>query len=575
MKKALYITTISVFFAVVAKAQTEKKDTLFTRDVNIVRAYTPVIKDAGKINSQPAVEESEMKKSEVNYATWSSPLTTDFDLQTLPSATLKKMTEQKELREGYATIGAGNYTSFLGNLYVPILRKEDYRLDFSLQHLSTFGKVKLDDKSNVKAENMTNSAQLSFNKNFIKVDLFSEFNFNRNDFNYYGLDSLKANNLYTLPSGKTVKGSDLILDKDAHTFVDFKLGIVSRPKIGGIDYAISTKYALTSTSSDLNESHITTEGYVKTGSKVDEFGLNMGLDNLFYNKPDTTAALFKNVTDELDSYAVFRLAPYYQLKDENWDVKFGFKTFYSFNKGKPACASPDITGKIALIPELFYLYGGLTGDLKINSMQSIFMENQYFRPDGHVSDTYTPIDAYAGLKVKIFDGLVFNGFIGYKYINNQYFFVNHTIASATYDNTFNVVYDEVGLFNTGGSLTYNWDKKLNILLKGTYDKYSLDKLTYAWQTPEWKINLDASYKINEDVTVSLNALALGKRYAFNDNNAISLDPVFDLSLNGVYEYNSWVSIFLKLNNLLAQNYQTWYGYNTHLFNAMAGVTISF
>lgn len=571
MKKILYSIAIAIS-ATSVYGQTDQ-DTTFSRNVNIIREYLPTINDAGKINTLPRIEEIENRKTDINYSTWASPLNSTFNLQTLPAATLKKIKQNRALREGYARIGGGNYLSFLGDIYLPVLRGESYQLDFYAKHLSAFGEVKQTDSTKTQAKNMMNSAQLAFTKNFYSINLLSELNYHRNDFNYYGKDTLNqyAESVFTL--------DDLKPEKDAIQFFDFKLGIVSKPKLGGMNYAISSKYALTNTNSGLNESQITTKGYLKSNMEQNEYGINIALDNLLYAKSDSTPLLFNDINRKLENYSVLELSPYYTIEEKTWNLRIGLKSYFSFNKGQAAYAAPDLVGNLTIIRDLFYLYGALGGDVKINSMQNILKENRYMRPDILIEDTYTPLDANAGIKIKFFDQLVLNGFIGYKYINNQYFFVNRNMLNTGwtgYNNTFDVVYDEVGVFNTGASINYNLNKKIDFLLKGIYNSWNMDELQYAFHKPEWQIDFDAAYKINEDIQISFNSHVLGKRYALGiEGNSVELKPIFDCSISGMYEYNSWISAFVKINNLLAQNYEIWNGYNSHGFNALAGVMFSF
>jgi hypothetical protein len=382
-----------------------------------------------------------------------------------------------------------------------------------------------------------------------------------------------------LSTGRLVQGNNLTLGKDAHNMFDVALGIASRPKPKGINYAVSSRYELTGTRSHLTENHIETKGFVSANWDIDELGMNLSLDNLFYNNPSATDLLFTTVIDELDSYSVLSFKPFYKFRREIWNLQLGFNVFFSFNKGKAVCLTPNVKGEVALVRDLFYLYGGVVGDYTTNSMRNIFNENEYLRPDVHVDQTYTPIDAFAGVKVKMFDYLILNAFLGYKYIDNQYFYVNHLIDSPNYylyDNTFDVVIDDAGVFNTGASITYNWNQSLSILLKGVYNNWNVGSQEYAWHKPAWQLDLDVSYKINKDISVSANAFALGKRYARGYmNEAVKLKPIFDLSLSGTYEYTSWLSFFLNVNNIFAQRYQLWYGYNSHRFNAMAGAVFSF
>jgi len=566
MKKLIVILFAAAsLFA--ANAQ-EKNDSL-VREVNIVRTYIPEIQDAGKINTLPNIEKPEViSPKNLKYSTWSSPLSTSFDLQTLPSATLKKMRAPHDFREGYAKIGAGNHLSFLGDIYVPLLKAPDYRLDFATKHLSTFGKMwrlNNDKKEKVKAQDLHNSGQLIFNKNFYKMDLFSEINYYRHDFNYYGL------------SLEEFIDKDLPMGKEAHTFFDVSAGIASRKLSADFTYLAKIKYEMAQTKTGLTENHILTNAdFAYKLLSGDMLGLNISLDNLIYNSPKATEKLFNDVGNQFDNYTVLGLNPYYKLQKEIWYVKLGLKSFFA-SKGKAANVAPDITGQVALVPEILYLYAGLTGDYKICTMQNLLKENQYLRPDIKTENTYTPLNAYGGLKVKLFNYLIFNGFAGYQYINNQYFYINHRITDfALYDNTFDIVIDEARLFNAGASFTYNYKQKISALLKGTYNRWTTTELPFAWHKPDWELDFNFTYKINDDIRLSANAFALGKRKVLGyENDVTELKPLVDLNLSGVYEYTSWVSFFLNLNNLLNQSNQIWYGYNLHRFNFMAGAMFSF
>ncbi|MDR0873838.1 MAG: hypothetical protein LBN27_10320 [Prevotellaceae bacterium] len=568
MKKIAYISAL-LLLAITANAQ-EKNDSL-VREVNVVRTYIPEIQDAGKINTLPDIEKPEVIPAKnLKYSTWSAPLATSFDLQTLPSATLRKMRAPKEFREGYAKIGAGNYLSFLGDIYVPILKAPDYRLDFATKHLSNFGKVRLDNGQRKKAQDLRNSGQLAFSKSFFKMDLFSEVNFYRHDFNYYGQDLTDL--------APALRDSVAPMGKEAHTFFDVSVGVASRDLSADFQYTAAIKYELAHTKTGLNEHHIQTIGNLSYAlSEPHLIGVNLSLDNMIYNSPDTLGTLFQNVGDRFTNYTVFGINPYYKLQKDIWDIKLGLKANFA-SRGKAVSVSPDIAGQVALVPEIFYLYAGLGGDYEVNTLNKTLKENQYVRPDVLRENTRTPLNAYGGLKFKVFNYLIFNGFAGYKFIDNQYFYVNHRSEtdSAYYDNTFDIVVDEANLFYAGASLTYNYKQKVSALLKGTYNNWKTTDQTYAWHKPDWELNFDLSYKINDDIRVSANAFALGKRYALGyDNKAVKLKPLFDLSLSGTYEYSSWVSFFLNLNNLLYQNNQIWYGYNLHKFNFMAGATFSF
>ncbi len=572
----------TLFFASLSAQNVEfsANDTVFTRDIDIIREYTPTIKDAGKINTLPKIDtDGQIKKTEVNYASWTSPLeSSQFDLSLLPSATLKRIRQQRLLREGYARIGAGNYTSFVRDLYTPIIRRNDMIFDVLLNHQSSFGKVRLENDEKVRAKNMINSYAFGFDKNFIPLMLTINASYARNDFNYYGLDSLKNDRIYTL-DGNEILGQDLRPrhNRDAHNFFTFDAGIISNKRISPIDYAVNLGYDLTKTYTGLAENMFDIEGKINCEQKKYDVGGILKFESVFYNSPDSNNCFFRNITDEFDNYSILRIAPYYRIKGETWHIKLGFKSAFTFNRKPSVAFSPDINAKVAIVRDVFYFYADVTGDLKNNTMKSIFNENKYFRPDNHTENTYCPIDATVGFKTKIYSDLIFNISGGYKMLQDAHFFVNNTdTLNHYYDNTFSYVTDNVNLFTAGAAFTYNWQKRVEVMLEGNYYHWVLDKQPEAWNCPKWKVTLDATYRITDDIKVTLDAFMYGARYARGfENSAVKMKPVFDINVEGVYELNSWLAFFAKFNNVIAQNYQIWYGYNSQRFNFMAGMVFSF
>jgi len=581
--RKIILPLCATLFVPVVSAQSVDADTVFTRDIDIVREYTPKIKDAGKINTLPKPEVSEQpSKVEVNYDSWTTPLeSAQFDLRQLPAATIKKIRQQQYLREGYARIGAGNYTSFLGDFYAPIVRKNDMLFDVFYNHLSSFGKVKLDNDEKVRAKNMTNSLALGFEKNFVPLQFSLDASYARNDFNYYGLDSLKNDVLYG-DEENAVVGVDLRPrhNRDAHNFFSFSAGIVSNKRVAAIDYYANAGYDLTKTYTGLSEHWMNISGGLNRSRDRYDIGSDFKFEGVVYNSPAANGPFFSNMPEEqFDSYGILRVAPFYRIKGETWHVKIGFKGAFTFNREPSVAFSPDVDAKVALVRDIFYFYANVTGDLKNNTMKRVFEENRYFRPDCQVENTYVPIDASIGFKTKIYNDLIFNVSAGYKMLQDDYFFVNHadTVNNFyAYDNTFSFVKDNVNLLTAGAALAYNWQKRVEVMLEGNYYHWALDEQAKAWHRPDWKIDLSATYRVNDDIRLALNAYMYGARYAKGaDEKAVKLDPVFDINLEGVYELNSWLSFYAKLNNILAQNYHIWYGYNSQRFNFMAGMVLSF
>ena len=54
-----------------------------------------------------------------------------------------------------------------------------------------------------------------------------------------------------------------------------------------------------------------------------------------------------------------------------------------------------------------------------------------------------------------------------------------------------------------------------------------------------------------------------------------MDNINELNLTGAYTLNDTFGLYLKLNNVLCQKYELYYGYPMQNFSAMIGVNINF
>jgi outer membrane cobalamin receptor len=54
-----------------------------------------------------------------------------------------------------------------------------------------------------------------------------------------------------------------------------------------------------------------------------------------------------------------------------------------------------------------------------------------------------------------------------------------------------------------------------------------------------------------------------------------MNPKVDINLGAAYSYNNWFTAFVKVNNLINNKYQDFYGYDVQGFNVLGGVSFSF
>src|SRR5690554_4028949 len=133
-----FIITIGLFnFSLFSQ---EKE--LGTEVVNIVKPYTPAISDAFKVKETPSLLDStNLQKKEVEYSIFSVPVASTFTPAKGKAANVDKAKREK-FYDNYATLGLGNYTTILGELYSNFEISRTDNAGFFFRHNSSQGDIK-------------------------------------------------------------------------------------------------------------------------------------------------------------------------------------------------------------------------------------------------------------------------------------------------------------------------------------------------------------------------------------------------------------------------------------------------
>lgn len=561
------------------------------RNVTVEREFQPVIQDAGKINRLPEVLNINISKERVEYADFQQLISLDKGFK--PLSAVEVIHQRKPpSRDALIRLGMGNYWNTLGNIVIPLVRTNKTRMDLVADHIGTFGE---------KRHSISNGS-FRFNHLFPQYDLYAGMGVRHDYFNYYGSSFFEngdtANlNLFaaSMPglnpiyreqrleritrSPQDVLLSDLVNAPHFDVLWRFNVhaGLRSLPGEIAHRYAAEVSYDLFSSQNGLQENILRLAyGFDRELSRG-RYGISFDLQNMFYRRNNLPAINF------WDFYAVFSMNPYYLLETEHWFVRAGFKTTFSFIHGRPFSPSPDITAELKVLPERLSVYGGLTGDYRVSTLSRMYDENPYVFPDLRVKDTYIPLQATLGFKVKVHDNMLIDAFMDYRTIKDQYFFVNKEyktnelvgVGQTLFTNRFNAIYSDANLFRFGVRTNYNFRNTVNIQVKGTYNGWSVATENFAWMKPALQGELHADWKVNQHITLSSKLYVDGPKYAKLGDLAFRHDPMADLNFGMVYAFNRTFSLFGKLNNVLNNRYQHYYGYKVQGINFLAGGTIAF
>ncbi len=589
MKRIVFnIALLSAFSIVSAQNASDSTntasatDTTIKRNIEVVRDYTPVIKEAGKINTMPELKDVNTKKIEVDYKVWTSTYKPKTDIIPSLDYALASQEENKYSREGFLRLGGGNYKSFLGELYTPIYNSDVALFDFYLKHNSSFGNVTLKkDNYDVLSNDVLskglyndNKARISFLRSIRirEISAFGEFGYNR--FNYYGLNSdmISFSEQNKDKEEPEYKNDD---QKNSHLTAALNFRFRSKDYIEQWKYDLQTNWRLLKTHFDVAENTIFTDLTASYRMQESILSLKFQMYNVFVSTPENGSIDFSKAQN-FNNFTVLKFNPYYSFISEVGRLNLGLKASFGINQGKNTAFSPDITGQVRVIDNIWYVYAGVTGDYKVNTLRSLANENIYLSPDARPEDTYIPLDIYLGTKLNIGKSVNTDIHIGYKIINNQYFYVNKSDSTGM-KNTFDVVYDKnVGQFNCGAAVNYNFREKVDFSFKIGYNKWSLEKQKEAWMLPAAQIGLGVSYVPTDYLRFNINYdLEAGRKAKLGKDSSVDLKNFNDISLGANYKLMSFLDVFARFNNILNQRSEFWYGYPSQGFNFLLGLTLTF
>jgi hypothetical protein len=242
---------------------------------------------------------------------------------------------------------------------------------------------------------------------------------------------------------------------------------------------------------------------------------------------------------------------------------------------------PELTADIAIVPSVLAAYAGWTGQLTNNSIWSLKDENPFI-------NTFTNMQAtsenriYAGVKGKITNNVVYNLQAKYRLIDNMVLFYRSPLTYAT-SKGFEVLYDDAQVISLFGEVKFETPIGLDFAGFAQYDNYNMKTFAHAYHLPNLQTGIIASYNWKEKIVLTTNMTYVGERTAFDHSlyeNATTTEyPILkgyvDLRLGAEYRYNSDLSAFINVTNLLSQNYQTWYSYPTQQIRFLMGLTYRF
>ena len=562
MKKVIF--SIIAISAIQVGFSQKKDENIGSEVVNIVKPYTPTISDAFKVKETPVLQdEEEQKKEAIQYNIFSFPVASTFTPAKGKAAGVDK-TEKEKLYNNYATLGFGNYPTINAELFITQNLSRSNYVGGMFRHLSSQGGIKdleLDDKYGNTSLDLTYGVRerdMSWNVDLgVKNQVYNWYglptkNIFFDDATIGGIDSKQSYN--TIALGGKMSFKDGIFKDATMQFKRFSDGFSS----GENRFFIKPDFDFEVMSQK-----------IKADLVVDYVGGSF--------------ARMLDVDSELKySTIIAGIKPSILYQQDDLSVQIGVGVFYATAKingesdGK-IFVYPNVKASYKLVGDILIAYAGAEGSLQQNSYADFVEDNAFISPTISVSPTDNKYDIYAGLKGKLANAVAFNVRASYlnqddkaMFVSNEYNPINANTEGYAYGNSFGIVYDNVKTISLFGELKADFSKNITFGVNATYNSFSTEIESEAWNLPQLKVGTSVDFDINEKWYAGANVFFVGERKdrvtvqddmmafpATFTQQVQNLDSYFDLNAHVGYKYNARLTGFLKGNNLANQQYNRW------------------
>ncbi len=574
--------SIKLFFGLMLPflgwSQGEEKDNLGIQQVTVTKSYSPSLSNVFKIRSKPEVNDSlSKKKLGVNYTFLSLPVISTFVPNKASPLKLQKQ-EATFFYNSYVSGGLGNKSSFLldAAMMLPLDRSQGLGFDFRRSAVSGVeGTLLPSDQSRTTLNLLHQYKTKSLNVN-------SDFRFDRQNHNFYGISEGDRTNFDSSPTDNT----------DAKQHLNY---LSIRSKWQWYESPFSKLYFNTSITTDYFD---TTENILKinTQMRFPLFGKYLEVTPGF----QLVNTDFKTgyYSDEPLSFKEGLTDLEIQFLNIGKKLKFrvGTHAFYALgndNKKSAVFVYPKFELSYSPKSQKMIPFINYQGHYDLNSFTSFSLQNPYVSPTLRLESTEVLHEGKIGFNATPGSGLRFRFAAVYSKSNRHPLFkrlpfdLKSSEVPFRLANTYGIVYDEIekkGL-ETSISLRFNENNKLT--LETRYSDYQSTVEKHAWNLPAIEIDLKGNFRFGQKLFVQFIGNYIGKREVaawdvflnqpLEDalEKTATLSGVFSISSNVTYKLNSSWDVFYEAKVRLGKETARWAHYENHSQLHLVGIRYKF
>lgn len=533
----------------------------------IVRDYRPLLADAVKIRRSPDMTN---KREYMPKLTYGNVPDKKLDINTGLSE-LKIMEtpfiRTRDMYSNYVKLGVGNLGTVLGEAYFAVEDYEDIRFGGFVKHLNQ--------KGNLEDQKFSRQEIGVFGRRVMPTfTVDGVLGYNRFATNFYGIPV-------------DVDGATLNPSREAQTFNDIYLtgeltSNYDPTDEDAVSYSAKIDAYTYSDKFDAKENSFALSGYLNKRVKTFNIGANVGVD------ANTISGAYNPDNNGNINNSVAFANPYISFKGDNYTLQLGANIVSEFGDNSSFNIFPKAEIDFSLVPEYFYIFGGVTGGVQKASYKEFTQINRFLGPQVAIQNMTERLHAYGGIKGNTGATFGWKAKAFYRQLENMPLFANRAEAPFQFDMIYDGDGDEaVKHIGIEGELNIRVSEVVNLGGRLNIDNYTMAYQNEAWHTPALRLVANARFNISEKLYIDAEALFHGQTYArtFEYSGGVPIDtdspvkhtvPSFlDLSAGAEYKATNQLGVFVKANNILNTEYQRFLYYPRLGFNVIGGLNFSF
>lgn len=528
----------------------------------IYNEYTPVLKDANRLQFLPVIIDTIRVNPDFKYNVAPTIFKTSFEPAPINAASVKGEPLAR-LDNGMFKLGIGNYFSPYVEAFYNSKRERNYSVGAFVKHHSAFGTIKNVADQKIFAGYNDNLVK-AYGKKFLrKATVFGDLSFSSDQAYFYGYDP------YMTVEGVVKPRDKAEMEMQRYNRLKADVGFTSNNSAKSrVDFNTLLSYQYFFAFTKDNQHKIDWDLSLSKLVKSNRYGLDAGL---VFNK---------NMTNSVDYTETFLdLNPFFKHYTKVWQIKLGVATTGEFGGDSTIYhIYPDLYIQHN-ISNTIIPYASFKGNIQNNNLEYLSTVNPFVNNNNDYQVTNYAQVVDVGLKGNISKNIYFHVNGNYSKIDNMGFLVNDT--SLDLNNKFVLEYTNVERFSGYGEVALCNMNKFSFTLKGHYYHYSYIKnREKAWQLPTADVYLKTNYQFDDKLNFGIDVGFVSGRFAkeYDDTGLMvetKMKPIIDVNLFAEYKFASNFNAFANLNNVTGQKQYYWNNYMSQGFNVMVGLKYLF